>query len=99
MLFIPLAVLLAAPPCDGLRAVQIFPSANPEWSVAVLSNGKEAVFRRRGGAFDGKTIVSVDEESVLLQSDGGQCRAYINVPTTRLPERSITRAELEAILE
>lgn len=87
------------PPCEGVRAIQIFPSTNPDWAVAVLTNGKESVMRRRGGAFDGKTIVAVSASYVLLSQGSGQCRIAFGTPVTVPNERVIPRSMLERILE
>lgn len=92
--------ILLALVCDGIRVVQILPARNPDWSVAILTTETGTVFRKRGGEIDGRTVVDVQREGVLLRRGDLFCRVGTVAPdVVRLPERKIARAEASRIFE
>jgi general secretion pathway protein C len=69
-----------APPCDGVKVIVIAASTDPDWSFAALTQGGEkdkSALRRRGGEFNGKTVIGVDWDRVLMKNGSAVCQAEL----------------------
>ncbi len=71
-----------APVCDGVKVLVIAASADPDWSFAAFSEGKEgkSVLRRRGGDIGGKSVKFVGWDRVWLAGGGSLCQARMFSP-------------------
>jgi general secretion pathway protein C len=83
------------PPCDGVRALVIAESGDPEWSFAALVGpDNKTILRRRGDEIDGRAVLSVSDRVWLSNKGGVRCQIELGkappkaAPTTPPSPRS-----------
>ncbi len=70
---------LLAPLCDGIKALVIIASSDPDWSFVALSGASDnkSALRRKGGEYNGRTVAFVGWDRVWFGSGRSLCQAEL----------------------